>query len=116
MIDSVQIREWDDTNGTRNKEVTITAEASDVPYTCVAAEVPGLGDQEYATSITLYAPVEESTVEDSTTILSTEKSANQRDRHISKNSLMKERMCVFVQPPFHIWGWGGGGGWDGVLN
>ena len=88
-LNPVQSREWENTDGTRNKEITVTAEASDVLYTCTAADIPGFGDhQEHATSISLYAPVEESTAEVSTTILSTEKTDNQHNRHISKNAQM----------------------------
>ena len=81
----MQSREWDSDDGTRNKEVTITAEASDVPYTCVAAEIPSLGDQEQVASILLYGPLEMTTAEDSTAIHSTDSSGNQPDWLIGTN-------------------------------
>ena len=84
-LKAVQSTEWDSDDGTRNRETTITAEASDVPYTCVAADIPGLGDQKQVASIYLYALPEESTTvtEELTTFLSTEGSSNQNDRLIS---------------------------------
>ena len=81
---SVQSREWENTDGTINKEITVTAETSDVPYTCVAADIPWI-DQEQVANIYLYALLEESTTvsEEHTTILSTEGSSNRNDRLIS---------------------------------
>ena len=81
----MQSTEWDSNDGTRNKEVTITAEASGDPYICVAADIPGLGDQEQVASIFLYAPPEMTSTEDSTAIYSTESSGNRPDWLIGTN-------------------------------
>ena len=81
----MQSREWDSDDRTRNKEVIITAEASDVPYTCVAADIPGLGDQEQVASIFLYAPPGMTSTEYSTAIHPTESSGNRPDWLIGTN-------------------------------
>ena len=81
----MQSTEWDSDDGTRNKEVTITAEASDVPFTCVAADIPGLGDQEQVASISLYGPPEMTSTEYSTAIQSVESGGNRPDWLIGTN-------------------------------
>ena len=70
-VETLASREETNSDGTRNKSVTITADLSTEPYVCVASDIPGSGDQERETSIFLYAPSPSST---STVIaISTEK-------------------------------------------
>ena len=60
-LNSIHTGEWNNTDGTRDKEITIAAEASDVPYICVAGDIPGSRDQEQMASILLHAAPDEST-------------------------------------------------------
>ena len=83
-LDSVQTREWNNTDGSKNKEITITAEASDVPYTCVAADIPGSRDQEQVASIFLQAVPDRSTTHDTTVVISTEESGGNQNVMIGK--------------------------------
>ena len=70
-VETLVSREVTNSDGTRNKSVTITADPSTEPYVCVASDIPGSGNQERETSIFLYAPSPSST---STVItMSTEK-------------------------------------------
>ena len=69
-LETFQTREWNNTDGTRNKTITVTTDASDIPYTCVAADIPGMpgaGNREQVASITLYAPLQESSTKHATT-------------------------------------------------
>ena len=54
-LETFQTREWNNTDGTRNKTITATAEPSDFPHTCVAADIPGSGNGEHVTSIFLHS-------------------------------------------------------------
>ena len=72
-LDSVKNNEWNNTDGSKNKEVTITAEASDAPYVCVAGDIPGSRDQEQLSSIFLHTALDENITNDATTKISTEK-------------------------------------------
>ena len=66
ILDALSSTEWNNTDGTRNKAVTITAVSSDVPYTCVASDIPGLDGQQRETTVVL-AAAEESTTEHAST-------------------------------------------------
>ena len=83
-LDSVQTREWNNTDGSKNKKIIITAEASDVPYTCVAADIPGSRDQEQVASIFLQAVPDGSTTRDTTAVISTQESGSNPNRMIGK--------------------------------
>ena len=48
-------REVINTNGTKNKSVTIMAVPSRDPYVCVASDIPGFGERE-ETSVLIYIP------------------------------------------------------------
>ena len=78
-LDSVQTREWNNTDGSKNKEITSTAKASDAPYTCVAEDIPGLRDQEQVASIFLHVAPDGSTSQDTTAVMSTERSGSKRN-------------------------------------
>ena len=67
ILDAVRSTEWNNTDGTWNKSVTITAVSSDVLYTCVASDIPGLDGQQRETNVVLAAAVEESTTEHTST-------------------------------------------------
>ena len=60
-VETLVSREVTNSDGTRNKSVTITADPSTEPYVCVASDIPGYGDQERETSIFLYEPSPSST-------------------------------------------------------
>ena len=64
-------REWNNTDDTRNKSVTITALPSDDPYFCVASDIPGADGQENKTQILLFLPSPSSTATNEETTLST---------------------------------------------
>ena len=84
-LDSVQTREWNNTDGSKNKKIFITAaEASDVPYICVAADIPGSRDQEQVASIFLLAAPDGSTTQDTTAVISTEESGGNQNLMIGK--------------------------------
>ena len=83
-LDSIQTREWNNTDGSKNKEVTITAGASDVPYTCVAADIPGARDQEQVASIFIQEARDGSTTQDTTAVISTEESGGNQNLMIGK--------------------------------
>ena len=78
-LSSVQTREWNNTDGSKNKDIIITAEASAVPYTCVAADIPGSHDQEQVASIFLQAVRDGSTTQDTTAVISTEESGGNQN-------------------------------------
>ena len=84
ILDARSSAEWNNTDGTRNKTVTITAVSSDVPYTCVTSDIPGLHGQQRETTVAL-ATSEESTPEHTSTESTTENVTN-RARMISKLS------------------------------
>ena len=71
-----QSMEWNNTDGTRNKSVTIRAEASNEPYICVASDIPGLGSSEWNSSIYLTAIPEETTTANATTVGTTRLSSD----------------------------------------
>ena len=48
--------EWNNTDGTRNKSVTITALPSDDPYLCVASDIPGADGLEQETQLLVFLP------------------------------------------------------------
>ena len=82
-LEKFQTREWNNTDGTRNKTITVTAEASDFPYTCVAADIHGSVNGEQVISITLYAPLQDSSTKHATTFYpSTIRGGTQQDRSI----------------------------------
>ena len=60
-IVTFRLMESNNTDGTRNKSVMIQAFASDEPYVCVAADIPGSLDHIQTSSITISAPPTEST-------------------------------------------------------
>ena len=66
-LETFQTREWNNLDETKSKTITITAEASDVPYTCVAADIPGSGDREHVAIVYLYQPLEANTTTTTTT-------------------------------------------------
>ena len=66
VLDAVSSTEWNNTYSTRNKAVTITVVSSDVPYTCVASDIPGLDGQQRESNVVL-AATEESTTEHTST-------------------------------------------------
>ena len=82
ILDNVNSTGWNNTDGTRNKAVTITAVSSDVLYTCVTSDIPGLDGQQRETTVAL-AAAEESTTEHTSTESATENVTN-RARLISK--------------------------------
>ena len=63
--------EWNNTDGTRNKSVTITALPSDDPYFCVASDIPGADGLEQETQILLILPSPSSTTTNEETTFST---------------------------------------------
>ena len=81
-LDLVQTREWNNTDGSKNKEVTITAEASDVPYTCVASDIPGSRDEEQVASTFLHVALDGSTTQDTTVVILTQESGSNQNRMI----------------------------------
>ena len=83
-LKSIQTKEWNNTDWTRNKEITVAAEPSDVPYTCVAADVPGSRDQEQVTSIFLYAPPDGITTHDAMAVMSTKENGSNQNRMIGR--------------------------------
>ena len=83
-LDSVQTNEWNNTDGSKNKEIVITADASDVPYTCVAADIHGSRDQEQVISIFLHVAPDGSTTQDTTAVITTEESGGNRNLMIGK--------------------------------
>ena len=83
-LNPVLTREWNNTDGSKNKEIGITAEASDVPYTCVAADIPGSRDQEQVASIFLHVAPDGSTTQDTTAVISTEESGGNQNLIIGK--------------------------------
>ena len=85
ILDNVRSAEWNNTDGTRNKAVTITVVSSDVPYTCVTSDIPGLDGQQRETTVVLAAAEEaaESTTQHISTESATENVTN-RARLISK--------------------------------
>ena len=95
-LDTVQTREWNNTDGSKNKEVIITAEASDVPYICVAADIPGSHDQEQVASIFLQAARDGSTTQDTTAIISTEESGGNQNPMIGKYVVHNTRSSRFL--------------------
>ena len=54
-------REWNNTDGTRNKSVTITAVPSGDPYTCVASNIPGCIGHQKEAQIFVHLPLPSST-------------------------------------------------------
>ena len=83
-LDSVQTREWNNTDGSKNKKIFITAEPSDVPYICVAADIPGSRDQEQVASIFLHVAPDGSTTQDTTVVISTEENGGNQNMMIGK--------------------------------
>ena len=71
-VDAMTIREWNNTDGTRNKSVIITAVPSEDPYFCVASDIPGSGGEEKETHMLLYLPHPSSTAISEETTLTTE--------------------------------------------
>ena len=94
-LDYSHTREWNNTDGSKNKKIVITAEASDVQYICVAADIPGSRDQEHVASIFLQAVPDGSTTHDATSVISTEKSGSNQNRMIG-------RWQPLVQPPYLV--------------
>ena len=83
-LDYFQTREWNNSDGSKNKDIIITAKASDVSYTCVAADIPGSHDQEQVASIFLQAVRDGSTTQDTTAVISTEESGGNQNLMIGK--------------------------------
>ena len=83
-LDSIQTREWHNTDGSKNREIIITAEANDVPYTCVAADIPGSRDQEQVKGIFLHVASDGSTTQDTMAVISTEESGGNQNLMIGK--------------------------------
>ena len=98
ILDNVNSAEWNNTDGTRNKAVTITAVSSDVLYTCVTSDIPGLDGQQRETTVAL-AAAEESTTEHTSTESATENVTN-RARLISK--LFPSFVCGSLNIYFNI--------------
>ena len=102
VIETVQTIIRNNSDGTRNKTITITAEASDAPYTCVATVIPGLDDdKEQVTSILLHAPPDGSTTTRKPTPtltlnIDTAASTNLSPRIIGmrSNLILKKYYCV----------------------
>ena len=89
-LDAINSAEWNNTDGTRNKAVTITVVSSDVPYTCVTSDIPGLDGQQREITVAL-AAAEESTTEHTSTESATE-NVTKRARLISK---FLTKFCVW---------------------
>ena len=70
----------------------------------MAADIPGLGEQEQVASIFLYALPEESTTvtEEHTTVLSTEGRSNRHDRLISTYMYMLTSSVYILYKPLYI--------------
>ena len=88
-------REWNNTDGTRNKSVTITALPSDEPYFCVASNIPGADGQEKAAQILVIPPSPSSTAtnEENSLITEGEESDSSGGRMISEHILKIEQIC-----------------------
>ena len=71
-IDVLSSRQWNNTDGTRNKSVTITASPSNDPYVCVASNIPGYGWQEKEAQLFLNLPLPSSTVMTGNTSITTQ--------------------------------------------
>ena len=67
-IETSEISEWNNSDGTKNKTITIIAEPSDVPYSCVAGDIPGSRDPDQVANIFIFGPMEETTTAGTTTI------------------------------------------------
>ena len=85
ILDAVNSAQWNNTDGTRNKAVTVTAVSSHVAYTCVASDIPGLDDQQRESTVVLAAAAaEETTTEHSIPTETMVDNVQNRARKISK--------------------------------
>ena len=82
--------EWNNTDGTRNKSVTITAVPSGDPYTCVASDIPGYIGQQKETHIFFHIPLPSSTPTGEEIAISTpdEGSSSSGGTHICEHILI----------------------------
>ena len=86
-------REWNNTDGTRNKSVTITALPSDDPYFCVASDIPGADGLEQETQIHLFLPSPSSTATNEETTLTTEPEGSDS----SGGGMISEHISFLIQ-------------------
>ena len=90
--DPINYTEWNNIDGTRNKAVTITAVFTDVSYTCVASNIPGIGKPQQEASVTLGIPTREITTEDVVSTISTEPTDNRKIQMMSKSYIVRKKM------------------------
>ena len=99
ILHPLNLIEMNNTDGTRNKTVTITATSNDIPYTCVASDIPGLsGHQRETTAVLVAGSDEESTSESNTvtvTITVNENDSN-KARLIRKYLLRFESLNSYI--------------------
>ena len=81
---SLTSAEWNNTDWTMNKNVTIMAVPSDDPYICVASGIPGYDERELTASIFVNAPLPESTTGGPNARATTQAGAAQRERVVSE--------------------------------
>ena len=81
--------EWNNTDGTKNKSITMLAEASDKPFICVATNIPGYGNNLRNASLFVIAP-RHGTTEDTTIAISTTQSSG----HLNRN--LREFILIFT--------------------
>ena len=81
-VASLKSVEWNNTDRTRSKSVTIEAHANDDPYICVASDIPGLQDVNQTSTIYLNALPEYST--ESMTFVTSTESVSHPQNHLSK--------------------------------
>ena len=75
VVESIELVDVINTDGTRNKSITITITPSDAPYTCVVRNIPGFDEEEkhrivyaLAASQSIANPTGETTTEGKTDI------------------------------------------------
>ena len=77
-------KEVNNTDGTRNMTVTITALGSDHPYSCVASDIPGHGEVTRESTIFVRNPAEENTPDKTSEFMPTDGNNSPNKQHISK--------------------------------
>ena len=82
-IETIQTEEWNNTDGTQNRSITITADVSDEPYVCAATNIPGYDQEERVSTIYLTTPPK-TTTEDTVVKSSTNSNASRKDDKLSK--------------------------------
>ena len=97
-LDAISSAEWNNTDGTRNKTVTITAVSGDVSYTCLASDVPGTGREQQETTVVFASAVYETTTMDIIASVTTKENGPNRARMISKLKLISTFSVIFSLP------------------